>query len=117
MFLIYLKKGLSQQCIHACFYRVGVLPTNLVGIQPTAFSIAVINTSLVTDPADAQTLAQVLQEQLLKVCNSAIRLLMVQRSCWLAVVVGMHVCDFQMVQPILFTHMLHCVDNMHASYP
>ena len=99
------------------FFRVGVLPTNLVGIQPTAFSLAVINTSLVTDPADAQTLAQVLQEQLLKVCNSAIRLLMVQRSCWLAVVVGMHVCDFQMVQPILFTHMLHCVDNMHASYP
>ena len=59
------------------FLRVGVLPTNLVGIQPTAFSLAVINTSLVTAPADAETLAHVLQEQLLKVCNSAIHLRMV----------------------------------------
>ena len=53
---------------HSCF-RVDVLPPDLVGIKPTAFSLAVINTSLVTAPADAETLAIVLQEQLLKVCK------------------------------------------------
>ena len=45
----------------------GVLPPEVVGLTPSAFSIAIMNSTTISQPADAVTLAQVLQQQLKKV--------------------------------------------------
>ena len=60
----------------------GVLPSDLVGLKPTLFALAVINTSSVMDTADAETLAQVLQEQLLKVCTCLQFSRMISSNYW-----------------------------------
>ena len=48
-------------------HRVGVLPPQVVGLTPTTFSLAIMNSSTISQPADAVTVAQVLQQQLKKV--------------------------------------------------
>ena len=44
-----------------------MLPPQVVGVIPTAFSIAIMNSTTISQPADAVTVAQVLQQQLNKV--------------------------------------------------
>ena len=58
--------------IHALsiLHHPGVLPTQLVGVEATAFSLAVMNSTIASQPDEAATVARVLKNQLKQVRGS-----------------------------------------------
>ena len=58
-------------CTLSIMHHAGVLPTQVAGITPTPFSLAIMNTTTVSQPDEAVTVAKVLQHQLVQVRGSA----------------------------------------------
>ena len=52
---------------HFILHCPGVLPTQVVGVEATAFSLTVMNSTVASQPDEAATVAKVLKNQLKQV--------------------------------------------------
>ena len=67
--LVYASMNVNTHTL-SILHRPGVLPTQVVGVEATAFSLAIMNSTVAILPDEAATVAKVLKNQLKQVRGS-----------------------------------------------